>query len=83
VENVKNWVSTQIAKQGFSVTLLLIACVIFNARVEKLEAKNEQLQSDIILYLKSDRVNSEQLLRTGIQVIEQNTRTMERMEKRF
>lgn len=83
MENVKNWVSTQIAKQGFSVSLLLLACYIFNARIEKLEAKNEQLQNDITSYLKTDRVSSEQLLRTSIQVIDQNTRILERMEKRF
>ena len=83
MENIKNWVSTQIVKQGFSVTLLLIACYVFNARVEKVEAKNEQLQSELTAYLKHDRIGSEQVLQMGIKVINENTKVLERIEKRF
>ena len=83
MENIKNWVSTQIVKQGFSVTLLLIACYVFNARVEKVEAKNEQLQCELTAYLKHDRIGSEQVLQMGIKVINENTKVLERIEKRF
>lgn len=70
-------------QQGFSITLLFAAIVYFYRELEKQRNEIKAAHDNIVKYLTEDRERLIRLLQETGEILEQNTKILERIEKKL
>ncbi len=83
MESLGKWIAEHAVEQGFLVVLLLFAIVFLVRTVQNVSEKVDKLQAEFLRYVEQDHQRTVELLEETKNVLVNNTKIMERIERRL